>query len=50
LPTGHNFKKGQIIHIVNSIPRGTAPEMDDNRAEFYKYCTATPSATAANTF
>jgi hypothetical protein len=45
LPTGHNFKKGQIMHIVNSIPKGTAPGMDGNRVEFYKYCAVTPSAT-----
>jgi hypothetical protein len=24
LPAGHKFKKGQIMHIVNSIPKGTA--------------------------
>jgi hypothetical protein len=31
LLAGHNFKKGQIMHIVNSIPKGTVPGMDDNR-------------------
>ncbi len=48
LPTGHKFKKGQIMHIVNSIPKATAPGMDDNRAEFYNYCATAPSTTAAD--
>jgi hypothetical protein len=42
LPASHNFKKGQIMHIVNSIPKGTAPSMDNNRAKFYMYCAAAP--------
>jgi hypothetical protein len=50
LLTGHNFKKGQIMHIVNSIPKGTAPVMDGNRAEFYRYCVAALLATVADTF
>jgi hypothetical protein len=49
-PTNHNFKKGQIMHTVNSILKGTAPGMDSNHAEFYKYCVATPSTTARDTF
>jgi hypothetical protein len=36
LPVGHKFKKGQIMHIVNNIPKGTTLGMDDNHAEFYK--------------
>ncbi len=50
LPTSHNFKKGQIMHIVNNIPKGTAPGMDGNRAKFYKYYAAALSATMANAF
>jgi hypothetical protein len=50
LPVDHNFKKGQIMHIVNNIPKGTASGMGGNRAEFYKYCTIALSATAANAF
>ncbi len=38
------------MHIVNSIPWGTALGMDDNCTEFYMYCTVAPSATAANAF
>jgi hypothetical protein len=41
LPADHNFKKGQIMHIINSILKGTALGMDGNRTEYYKYC-ATP--------
>jgi hypothetical protein len=26
------------MHIINSIPKDTAPGMDGNRIEFYKYC------------
>jgi hypothetical protein len=40
LAASHNFKKGQIMHIVNNISKGTASGMDGNRAEFYKYCVA----------
>jgi hypothetical protein len=50
LPASHNFKKGQIMHIVNSIPKGTMPGMDGNRAKYYKYCAAAPSATTADAF
>jgi hypothetical protein len=35
LLAGHNFKKGQIMHIVNSILKGTVPGMVGNRVEFY---------------
>jgi hypothetical protein len=38
------------MHIINSIPKGTASGMDGNRVEFYMYCAAAPSATAADTF
>jgi hypothetical protein len=38
------------MHIVNNIPKGTVSGMDDNRAEFYKYCAVVPLATAADTF
>jgi hypothetical protein len=47
---GHNFKKGQIMHIINSNPKGTMSSMDGNRAKFYKYCVAALSATAADVF
>jgi hypothetical protein len=50
LLAGHKFKKGQIMHIVNSILKGITSNMDGNRAEFYKYCTAAPSAIAVDTF
>jgi hypothetical protein len=48
LLAGHKFKKGQVMHIINSILKGIAPGMDGNRAKFYKYCAAAPSATAAD--
>ncbi len=38
------------MHIISSIPKGTAPGMDDNRTEFYMYYAAVPSATAADVF
>jgi hypothetical protein len=47
---GHNFKKGEIMHIVNNISKGTMPSMDGNRAEFYKYYAVAPSATAMDAF
>ncbi len=50
LPIGHNFKKDQIMHIVNNIPKGTAPGMDDNRVEYYMYYADAPSAIAADAF
>jgi hypothetical protein len=50
LLVSHNFKKGQIMHIINTIPKGTTPSMDGNHAEFYKYCAATPSATTTINF
>jgi hypothetical protein len=50
LPAGHNFKKGQIMHIVNNIPKGTTLNMDNNRAEFYKYCVAARSTIVVDIF
>ncbi len=50
LLAGHNFKKGQIMHIVNNIPKGTTPGTDDNHTEFYMYYVATLSATAVDVF
>jgi hypothetical protein len=38
------------MHIVNSIPKGTAPSIDGNRAEFYMHCTAALSAIKADAF
>jgi hypothetical protein len=32
LLAGHNFKKGQIMHIVNNILKGIALGMDGNHA------------------
>jgi hypothetical protein len=50
LLTGHNFKKGQIMHIVNNIPKGIASGMDGNHAKFYKYCATAPLVTATDAF
>jgi hypothetical protein len=44
------LQEGQIMYIVNNILKGTASNMDSNRVEFYKYCIATPSATATDAF
>jgi hypothetical protein len=38
------------MHIVNNIPKGTTPNMDGNRAEFYKYCVVVPSTIATGAF
>jgi hypothetical protein len=38
------------MHIVNIILKGTAPSMDGNRVEFFKYCAVALLATAMDTF
>jgi hypothetical protein len=50
LSADHNFKKGQIMHIVNRILKDTAPGMDGNRIEFYMYCVVAPSTTTTDAF
>jgi hypothetical protein len=36
------------MHIANNILKGTAPDMDGNRAEYYKYCAVVPLAIVAD--
>jgi hypothetical protein len=50
LLVGQNYKKDEIMHIVNNIPKGTVPSMDDNRAKFYMFCVAALLAIMADVF
>jgi hypothetical protein len=50
VPAGHNFKKRQIMHIVNNISKGTTPGLDGNRTEFYMNCVVASSTIAVDAF